>query len=136
MGSPQELADPKYGTQEGQLDPQCQNDILAVFYPWAMSRTKEEISQAAAKARASAAPLNTTEDVVKDPHIEARGFFVEIDHPSTGRVKYPGAPFRPMETPWQVRRPAPILGQHNEEIYGELGYSQEDITKLREAGDI
>ena len=109
---------------------------MAIFYPWAMSRTKEEIAQAAAKARALVAPLYTTEDVVNDPHMRARGFFVEIEHPCTGKVKYPGAPFRPSVTPWRLIRPAPLLGQHSGEILGELGYSKEDMTRLREAGDI
>jgi len=136
LGNPPELADPKYASQEGQLDPQCQEDILAVFYPWAMSRTKEEIMKAAAEVHALVAPLYTTEDVVNDPHMQERGVFVDIEHPRAGTVKYPGAPFRMEETPWRIIRPAPMLGQHNGEILGELGYSKEQMTRLREAGDI
>lgn len=136
LGSPPELADPKYGTPEGQMDPQCQEAILAVLYPWAMSRTKQEVWEAASKARAALAPLYNTEDLVNDPHFAERNFFVEVDHPRAGRLKYPGAPFRPSETSWQLRNPAPLLGEHNEQVYGELGYSSQDMTRLREASII
>jgi crotonobetainyl-CoA:carnitine CoA-transferase CaiB-like acyl-CoA transferase len=136
LGDPPRLADPKYGTMEGQMDPECQEEILAVLYPWAMARTKQEVWEAAGKARAAAAPLYDVENLVNDSHFRERGFFVEIDHPKAGRLKYPGAPFRPMETPWQLKRPAPLLGEHNQEIYGGLGYSREDLIKLREAGVI
>ena len=61
---------------------------------------------------------------------------MEVDHPAAGRVKYPGAPFKMMETPWEIRRPAPLLGQHNEEVMGELGYTKEDLVRLREQGVI
>lgn len=135
IGSPAQLSSPHYGTQEGQIDPKCQDEILAVLYPWAMARTKQEVWDAAMKARAVAAPLYNTEDLIKDAHFKERGFFVEIDHPETGKVKYPGPPFCPSETPWQIRSPAPLLGQHNEEVYGELGYGKEDLVRLR-AGDV
>jgi len=61
---------------------------------------------------------------------------VEIDRPVTGKMTYPGAPFRMSEAGWQIRRPAPLFGQHNEEVYGEIGYSREDLVQLRQAGVI
>jgi crotonobetainyl-CoA:carnitine CoA-transferase CaiB-like acyl-CoA transferase len=54
----------------------------------------------------------------------------------TGKVLYPGAPYRAKEMPWDVRRPAPLLGQHNEEVYGALGYNRQDMVKLKENGVI
>ncbi|RLC93426.1 MAG: hypothetical protein DRI39_05715 [Chloroflexi bacterium] len=136
LGSPPELAGPEFGTAEGQMDTQCQHAILAVLYPWAMNRTKTEIWEAAKSARAALAPLYTTEDLVNDPHFRERGFFVEIEHPRTGRLTYPGAPFRPSETPAKTPRAAPLLGEHNVEIYCSLGYSREDLARLRDAGAI
>ena len=61
---------------------------------------------------------------------------VDVEHPVTGNFKYPGAPFRAEEMPWQVKRAAPLLGQHNEEVYGALGYTKEDLVRLRETGVI
>jgi crotonobetainyl-CoA:carnitine CoA-transferase CaiB-like acyl-CoA transferase len=81
-------------------------------------------------------PINTPEDVVKDPHLNARGFWVKIDHPVVGEVTYPGAPMDMSEGGFQVRMPAPLLGQHNVEVYGKLGYSRQDLVRLRAAGVI
>ena len=132
IGNPPQLADTKYGTVEGQMNVDLQQDILAALYPWAMDRTKREIWEEAGKARAAAAPLYTMGEVVDDAHFRARGTFTEIDHAAAGRLTYPGAPFRPEETPWQVERAAPMLGEHNQELYKSLGFSDEDLDRLRQ----
>ena len=77
------------------------------------------------------------EDWLTDPHAAARGFFVQVDHPELGRtVTYPGAPYKFTESPWALRRRAPLLGEDNAEVYGALGFSRDDLTALREAGAI
>ncbi|MFQ5925569.1 MAG: CoA transferase, partial [Dehalococcoidia bacterium] len=74
------------------------------------------------------------EELLNDPHFRERGFWAEIDHPMTGKLTYPGAPIKAEEMPWVIRRSAPLLGQHNEEIYCDrLGYSRQDLVKLKEA---
>ena len=66
-----------------------------------------------------------------------RGFFVDIDHPVVGKVKCPGAPFKLSRTSWQLRSPAPLLGQHNEEIFcRRMGYTEQDMAMMRQAGVI
>ena len=72
-------------------------------------------------------------DLANCPHLEARDFFVEVNHPVAGPARYPGMAVRlPGET-ITASRPAPLLGQHNAEIFGEeLGYSAEDIISLRQ----
>ena len=95
------------------------------------------IMERAQAARVLLTVVNTPEDVLHDRHFQTRGFFVEVEHPVAGRVTQPGAPFRMTATPWSVRRPAPRLGQHNEEIYGgRLGLSREELLVLREQGAI
>jgi crotonobetainyl-CoA:carnitine CoA-transferase CaiB-like acyl-CoA transferase len=80
-------------------------------------------------------PLNTTERVIQDDHLAAREYFVEIDHPESGRLRYPGAPYRHARTPWAIRRPAPRVGEHNEEVYaGELGLRADEIEALKRSG--
>ena len=76
-------------------------------------------------------------DLSECPHLEARDFFVEVDHPVAGRARYPGMAVRlPGET-ITASRPAPLLGQHNSEIFGEeLGYTPEDLVSLRQTGAI
>ena len=60
---------------------------------------------------------------------------MEVDHPVAGRHEYPGRPIIMGETPWQLRRPAPQLGEHNREVYCDaLGYSQEELARLAGQG--
>jgi len=78
----------------------------------------------------------TVQDLLEAPQLRARGFFQEIDHPAAGRQVYPGPPFRPEAMPWQAAR-APLLGEHNEEIYcEELELSREELVVLRASGVI
>jgi crotonobetainyl-CoA:carnitine CoA-transferase CaiB-like acyl-CoA transferase len=81
-------------------------------------------------------PLYTVEDLFTDPVIRERGFFVECEHPNLGRFRMPGRPLIMSETPWALRRPAPLLGQQTEEVLGELGYGQADLAELRRNGTI
>ena len=76
-------------------------------------------------------------DLADCPHLQARDFFVEVDHPVVGRAQYPGMAVRlPGETITGAQ-PAPLLGQHNTEIFGrELGYPPEDLVALRQHGVI
>jgi crotonobetainyl-CoA:carnitine CoA-transferase CaiB-like acyl-CoA transferase len=134
---PELLTDPKFATPEARMNVEYQGEFEAIFYPWLLERTKQEIMERAQAARVLATAVNTPEDVLKDRHFRAREFFVEVSHPDAGRVTQPGPPFRMAETPWRIRRCAPRLGQHNEEIYGSLlGLSQEELMVLREQGVI
>jgi crotonobetainyl-CoA:carnitine CoA-transferase CaiB-like acyl-CoA transferase len=134
---PDLLTDPRFATPAARLRTDYQAEFDAIFYPWLLERTKQEIMERAQAARVLATAVNTPQDVLQDPHFRARDFFVEVMHPDAGQVKQPGAPFRMSETPWRIRRAAPHLGQHNEEIYGGLlGLSQEELVVLREQGVI
>ncbi len=81
-------------------------------------------------------PINRVSDVVNDPQVLSRNMVVEIPHPNIPDLKVPYSPLKLAETPPSVRRPPPLLGQHNEEILSELGYAAESIAKLREKGVI
>ena len=76
------------------------------------------------------------QDLLDAPQLKASGFFQVVDHPVAGRQTHPGPPFRPEAIPWQGAR-APLLGEHNEEIYcGDLGLSREELVILRASGVI
>jgi crotonobetainyl-CoA:carnitine CoA-transferase CaiB-like acyl-CoA transferase len=74
--------------------------------------------------------------LLESPHLKERGYFVDVDHPATGSVRYPGAQVRMGDLPYELNR-APLLGEHNEEIYcSRLGYSKEGLSRLRAQGVI
>ena len=80
--------------------------------------------------------LNDYAAVMDDPHLRARDFIIEVDHPRAGRTRATGFPVRLSATPAQLQRPAPILGQHTAEILASLGLSDDEIDDLRQAGAI
>jgi len=123
----------EWGTPEAMADPVKRGQFQDEFIlPWVLQRTRREIIEASQAAGLFNTPSNDIEGVLKDPHFLERGTFVELTHPVTGTLTYPGAPFRMGEGGWRIRRAAPLLGQHNEEVYSKLGYSKEDLVLLRQ----
>lgn len=136
LGTPEWAQDPVYldGEERGK---RFQSEIRPRVLEWAKGFTKAELYHMGQAANCPFAVVNSPEDVVRSEHHRARGFFVDVAHPRAGTVSQPGAPFIMSETPWQVRRPAPLLGQHNEEVYcGRLGYSKEELGALARIGAI
>ena len=83
------------------------------------------------------APICSAEQVYNSPQTKAREFFVEIEHPAAGKLEYPGMPYKFSDIRVSENHGAPLLGQHNEEIYcSRLGYTKGDLVKLKEAGVI
>jgi len=112
------------------------DEVEGLIQPWLESREAGEIFSSAQEWRIPFAMVLGIDELMEDRQYKARGFFQEMGHPVAGRFTYPGAPFRMSETPWQGRR-APLLGEHNEEIYCEgLGFSKGDLARLRENGVI
>ena len=95
-----------------------------------------EIVEKAQSSGVMAAPYNKPSSLLRDAHFRERNYWEEIEHPVAGKFIYPGAPIKMGVGGWQIRRPAPLLGQHNEEVYGDLGYDKEDLVQLRQSGII
>ena len=110
--------------------------LSAELYGWTTGITKQEAYDRAGKARAPIAPVNTLEDLLASPHLEARGFFREIEHPRAGKLTYAGPPARMPRTTAEPLR-APLLGEHTVEVLrATLGVSLREIATLRAAGVI
>ncbi|MEC8911754.1 MAG: CoA transferase [Chloroflexota bacterium] len=136
LGDPPELLHPRWYQPESQTDPELKGEFEAHFLSWTLQHGKREAWRIAQESGVLSGPLNTMEDLSNDKHFNARGAFAQVDHPATGSLKYPGRPFVMSESPWDVRRPAPLLGQHNQEILEELGYGSSDVARLRTQGVI
>src|SRR5205823_2704151 len=117
-------------------NPEVRAEFEAILLEWLLPRTKQEVMEKAQEADYICGAMNTVEEVFRDPHLTSRRYFVDIDHPYTGPLKYPGAPFKMEKTPWRAGR-APLLGEHTTEVLGaRLGHSAADIARLREQGVI
>ena len=135
MGSPEwaknELFEHKYSRGEHW------EGLEPLIAEWTKDKTRAEIFEIGKTRGIPLTPGNSIADVADSRQLKERGYFVDIDHPETGKVIYPGAPYNFSKTPWKIRRPAPLLGQHNEEIYCDrLGYKREDLGDLFRAGVI
>jgi len=109
-------------------------DLHALVLGYTEQYTMLELFEAGKREGVPIAPILSIEDFYDSPHTKAREFFVEVDHPVAGKAEYPGPPYKWSETPPAIQRPAPCLGQHNQEIYcDELGFSKQDLVELRGA---
>ncbi len=112
-------------------------DLYFLMQEYTQKYTMLELFEAGSREGVPIAPILTVKDFYNSPHTKAREFFVEVDHPIAGKADYPGAPYKWSETPAGIRRPAPCLGEHNEEIYcNELGLAKDELATLKAAGAV
>ena len=114
MGNPDWATDPRFDTRSArQRNSQALWELLAA---WTSQRSRFDIAREGQRRRIPCFPVNTVGDLLTDPHLEARRFFVAIDHPVAGTFRYPGAAYRLSKTRLALGdRPAPTLGKPNAE---------------------
>jgi len=129
-----ELDDERFATAQARRTNADELEVLLLqFY---MENTKAHLYQDGQRHRIAVGLGATMQDLQKSAQLASREFFVTIDHPRTGPLMYPGAPFKMSGTPHRAGR-APTLGEHNQEVYGGLlGLRADDLTRLRESGAI
>lgn len=113
-------------------------EALRIFLEeYVKEQTVLDLYKKAQARRIPFAPVSTMGDLLNSEHLQARGFFVEVAQPIAGTHKYPGAPLKYGATPWEIRLPAPTLGQHNGEIFSQrLGLSATRLNELKRMGVI
>ena len=114
MGNPDWSDDPKFNTRDARQ--QNSGELWDLLSEWTSQRSKQDIAREGQRRRIPCFPVNTVKDLMTDPHLEDRRFFVPIVHPVAGELRYPGAPYKLSKTDLPLGSlPAPTLGQHNEE---------------------
>jgi formyl-CoA transferase len=123
------LDDPRFATNRDRF---ANNDAVdEAIKPWMAARTKTEVMQALGEAGVPAGAVFDTDELLNDPFLRERGMFATVEHPVRGPVTMPGWPVHMSESHVPVAS-APLLGQHSEEIYGDLlGYSPDELSTLR-----
>ena len=133
----EELADPRFESRQGRLI--NADEVDALMLPWLLEHDKVDIFKAGQDEGLGFAYVASMQDILEMEQLEARDYFVTIDHPRAGKLKYPGAPISPQlnngsssgrNSAW-VYRPAPLLGEHSIELLGQLGYSVNEINQIR-----
>ena len=135
MGQPELGDDDRFRTRPDRI--RHGEEINGIIKAWAADLTKEEIYYQVAPSGCPTAPFSTAEDLFRSPQLRERSFFEEVDHPKAGPLQYPTRAYRFSEIAISPTQPAPLLGQHNEEIFcGELELPREELAELRRSGVI
>ena len=100
---------------------------------WCAERTSKEVLEAMEAVRLPAGPVLSPQEVLEDPHIAAKGLFQPVSYPGLDKpAPLMKTPVELSRTPGEIRTRAPTLGEHTDQIMGELGYSDAEIAQLRE----
>ncbi|HWQ77516.1 MAG TPA: CoA transferase [Anaerovoracaceae bacterium] len=114
-----------------------ENILNAIVNEWTSQHTAKEVCEIMDEAKVPVGPILGIDELMDDPQIKDREMLVEIEHPTEGKIKFPGNPIKYSETKIEEFKPAPLLGQDTDEILLNFGdYSEEEIKALREAGII
>jgi formyl-CoA transferase len=134
LGRPELGDDPRYQTREGRLA--AAEELEAMVESFTATRTKHEVMELMGKAGVPCGAVLDSTEIMNNEHLRQRGMIVDVEHPTRGKMPMPGSPIRMSASPTEVIR-APLLGEHNAEVYGkELGFSDDDIAALKKAGVI
>ena len=126
------LDDPRFSTPGGRV---ANSDArLRMVGDVLRERTSAEWLAALEAEDVPCAPILSREQLIDDPQVARNELLIEEEHPLAGRIRYARPAARFERTPAELRRPAPALGQHNREILGEIGYSDQEVAQLRAAG--
>jgi len=135
MGDPEWAQDERFKDQFSRAE--HNDEIDPHVSAWMMAHTKDEIFREGQAFSVPVGPVMTAEDIVNSEQLKERGFFQEVEHTVAGKIKHPGVPYIFSGTPSSIERPAPLLGEHNELIFCQrLGYTRQDLVRLRQAGVI
>ena len=119
MGGPPWATDERYATRDARQ--RNSPSLWKLLSDWSINHSKHEIARMGQEQRVPCFPVNTVQDLLSDEHLAHRGFFVEMEHPVAGVLRYPGAAYRFSNSQLPLtERPAPLLGEHNREVLDSL----------------
>ena len=132
MGKPSLASDPRFATAEQRKANEAELD--EAITAWTRERDRWEITELLQRAGVAAFPSMSNKDLAEDPHLAARGYLVQLEHPVVGKRVHAGIPWKMSETPCAVRHAAPLAGADTDEVLRTLlGLSADEIEELRRA---
>ena len=134
------------GREDLKEDPRFKNDrlryesrqaIQTVVEEWLKDKTVDEAIKILEQARVPCSRVNNIAEMVNDPQVAAREMLIDMEYPGIGKVPLPGVVIKMSGTPGAIERPAPMAGEHNEEVYSSLlGFTPEQLQQLKAEGVI
>jgi crotonobetainyl-CoA:carnitine CoA-transferase CaiB-like acyl-CoA transferase len=134
QGMALELKDYDWSTMDvSTISQEERTHIEDILMPFMLSKTKKELHEIAIEKGILLMPVNKISDLFESQQLLARNYWVKVEHPELAdSITYPGAPYKFNEGKWNIWRRAPLIGEHNEEIYMmEMGFSKEEVLLLR-----
>jgi crotonobetainyl-CoA:carnitine CoA-transferase CaiB-like acyl-CoA transferase len=122
--------DPKFATNPKRVE--NRDEVVAIVSKKIKTKTMQEWLDILNDEGVPCGPIYTVDQIFNDPQVLAREMLVEVDHPKCGKIQVTGSPIKLSETPAEITTHPPMLGEHNSSILQEFGFSEEDITKLKE----
>ncbi|MCC6176096.1 MAG: CoA transferase [Chloroflexi bacterium] len=133
IGDPAWTLEPRFSTMAERVRHRQALDEMVT--DWTRRHQAEEVMHRLQKAGCPSAVVQNAADMTRDPHLNARGFWEYQQDPELGTVRFEGVPPKLSETPGRVRRPAPLIGQHNDYVYGKLlGMGEHQIQQYADEG--
>jgi len=132
VGRPEFIDEPWF--QKGSERAKHADELDEAVGSWISERTTDEVVQAFEEANAAITPIYNIEDIMRDPQYQALDSIITVDDPELGPIKMQNVLFRLSETPGEVNWSGPRLGEHNEEVYEELGVDEKRLKELAEKG--
>jgi len=134
IGAPEWIEDSRFTSDKARGD---NGEIISErLAQWCASKTSEDAVAAFEKARVPAGPVYRPRQTLADPHVQASALFTTVDFPGIGKAPVAATPVKLHATPGSVRMRPPVLGEHTDEVLGELGYSASEITALKRSGAV
>jgi len=134
LDHPEWISDPRYANVPFVFAPEDALELIATLQGILRTKPRDEWLRLLREADVPCSPVTRVDEFLDDPQVIANEMVIELEDPVMGRGRQMGFPAKLRATPGRIQGPAPLLGQHTDEVLARVGYTTEEIARLRDAG--